>query len=858
VRIEPLEGRLLLHAGHEHPVASSSSSSLSALVDSPVVVAPTSAPIQAQAAAPGQPLLPDMVPLADEERGYVYGWEYDVAEMPGHVLLRLTTAVGNRGDGPMDLHGGAVNPDGTQQVYQQIQLQGGGSTSRLAGSFSYHPQHEHIHFDGFAAYRLRQVGPNNTVGAVAAEGDKISFCLLDIYQFDPDLPGSPIMGTHITCGQDQGISVGWADEYTKDLPDQWIDVTGVPDGRYWLEVVADPDNRLLESDETNNSILVPIDLLKPTPDPTVTSHVPVGQYPAPAGAVEFSFDQPMRQSSFGIADDVVSFSGPTGADLRSQLTGFTWLDDHTLRVSFKTQPALGLYSMTIGPNILAADNGAPMDQDRDKDPGEVLDDRYTATFNVDNRLGPDAFGYDARAVPLEDIDLSIGGPGVSVVVDNADEGANPLKLGRNTFNFYGVTYTGDAAVYASTNGLITFGAATTAFTNGQLDGYPPNPSVAVLWDDLRTDQNASDVVLSKLVDDNGDGAADRLVVEWSDVRRHSDPGPAPAVNQTFQAILTLNTGATPGAIVLNYRDIDTGSIYSNGSSATVGVKAGGTDQGGNRLLVSYNAGNNPLVATGRALRIAPAPPSVAGRHLFYNRSAFDGGSAAAGVLDDGAIAADKQAYRPAAAAGAGPRFANLSSYSRGINGVMVDVAGLFGRALALSDFEFRTGTGPDPAAWPLAPAPSMAVRRGAGAGGSDRFTFVWPDNAVRNTWLRVTVKSNGTTALAAPDVFYFGHLAGESGNRWPASGPAVNAVDQARTRAAIAASRGAVPITNPFDYNRDGRVNALDLAVSRAGERDALPQLSPAAALPATGGATELVRATPGRRSGLPFEQGPT
>jgi len=444
---------------------------------------------------------------------------------------------------------------------------------------------------------------------------------------------------------------------------------------------------------------------------------------------------------------------------------------------------------------------------------------------------------------------------VSVVVDNVDEGANPLKLGSNTFNFYGVTYTGDAAVYATANGLITFGAATTNFTNEDLSDYPANPSIAVLWDDLRTDQNAFDAVLSKLLDDNNDGVADRLIVEWSDVRRYNDPGPVPAVNQTFQAILTLNTGATPGAIVFNYRDIDTGSINSNGSSATVGIKAGGTNPGGNRLLLSYNATNDPLVATGRALRIAPAPPSVSGRYLFYNGSAFDGGYAAANALDDAAIAPDKQAYRPAAAGGA-PRFANLSSYSRGINGVMVDVAGLFGRALALSDFEFRTGTGPNPAAWAVAPAPSMAVRRGAGAGGSDRFTFVWPDNAVRNTWLRVTVKSNGNTGLTAADVFYFGHLAGESGDRWPTLGPVVNAVDQARTRAALAVRRGSTPITNVFDYNRDARVNALDLAVTRAGERDALPQLgAAAAALPVAAPATALVRATPGRRTGLLFNE---
>jgi hypothetical protein len=151
----------------------------------------------------------------------------------------------------------------------------------------------------------------------------------------------------------------------------------------------------------------------------------------------------------------------------------------------------------------------------------------------------------------------------------------------------------------------------------------------------------------------------------------------------------------------------------------------------------------------------------------------------------------------------------------------------------------------------------MSARRGAGAGGSDRFTFAWPDNAIRNTWLRVTVKSNGTTGLAAADVFYFGHLAGESGDRWPALGPVVNAVDQARTRAAIALNGGAVPITNPFDYNRDGRVNALDLTVTRAATRDELPWLTgPSAGTSSDGSVlSPATRAAPRRRTGLLLDE---
>ena len=50
----------------------------------------------------------------------------------------------------------------------------------------------------------------------------------------------------------QGITPDWADVYDWYLPDQFIEVSGVPDGYYILETIADPDNTLLEADETNN------------------------------------------------------------------------------------------------------------------------------------------------------------------------------------------------------------------------------------------------------------------------------------------------------------------------------------------------------------------------------------------------------------------------------------------------------------------------------------------------------------------------------------------------------------------------------------------------------------------------------
>ena len=99
---------------------------------------------------------------------------------------------------------------------------------------------------------------------------------------------------------------------------------------------------------------------------------------------------------------------------------------------------------------------------------------------------------------------------------------------------------------------------------------------------------------------------------------------------------------------------------------------------------------------------------VRGRWLFYNDSSFDGNDPAANAADDLAIAPDKGALLPGAGTAT---LANYTSYSRGINGVMVDVAGLAGATLDATDFVFRYGTGDDPSGWTAAASPaSITVR----------------------------------------------------------------------------------------------------------------------------------------------------
>ena len=213
------------------------------------------------------------------------------------------------------------------------------------------------------------------------------------------------------------------------------------------------------------------------------------------------------------------------------------------------------------------------------------------------------------------------------------------------------------------------------------------------------------------------------------------------------------------------------------------------------------------------------PTAVVRRSVFYNASNIDE-TAALTPADDRAIDAAKTALLPGQTA----TLSNITSYTRGINGIMIDVARLpAGTTLSLSDFVFKAGTSPDPSTWADAPAPTaLSVRRGGALAGPDRVALTWPEAALRNTWLQVTLRATPATGLSAPDVFYFGNLVGAA---TPSAGArqTVGALDYLAVRRA-AAVRGRV-VSSAYDHNRDGVVNALDVAAVRLNLGRSLPLL---------------------------------
>lgn len=239
-------------------------------------------------------------------------------------------------------------------------------------------------------------------------------------------------------------------------------------------------------------------------------------------------------------------------------------------------------------------------------------------------------------------------------------------------------------------------------------------------------------------------------------------------------------------------------------------------QTGQYLAVSqYDFGSVVRAAINLEMGVA----TVQGHHIFYNNSAWDGNDPSANAADDAAVAPDKAALLPGSMAA----FANYTSYSRGINGLMIDVANLHGEPTA-ADFIFKVGNNNEPATWSrLAVSPNLTVRYGAGLNGSDRITLIWPDNAIQKQWLEVTVLATDQTGLASPDVFYFGNAIGEAGNS--PTDAKVDLMDRQLPRINPRTGLNPAPIDFPYDYDRDKKVDLMDRQLPRAHPTTALNAL---------------------------------
>eukprot|EP00117_Sycon_ciliatum_P038623 scpid28565/ scgid28669/ Lysyl oxidase homolog 2A; Lysyl oxidase-like protein 2A len=110
----------------------------------------------------------------------------------------------------------------------------------------WHACHRHYHsFDDYATYDLV-----DSAGVKRGFGHKASFCLTDS-ACDPGVQPK------YECGlNNQGISINCSDAYGANLDCQWVDMTGLSPGVYWLTVHINPARIAPEERYDNNDATV--------------------------------------------------------------------------------------------------------------------------------------------------------------------------------------------------------------------------------------------------------------------------------------------------------------------------------------------------------------------------------------------------------------------------------------------------------------------------------------------------------------------------------------------------------------------------------------------------------------------------
>jgi len=220
-----------------------------------VLVAPLASTIENTPAAAATDRLPDL--------GMARLANLKIERSNGRNLLRFDATIVNVGAGSFEAIGSnrnsSNNPITMDTVTQRIYDDAGGyrTVPTAATMFYAGDGHTHWHVKNLESYELDR----SDNGAKVGTGAKSGFCFFDNVRYKLTLPGAPQSAAYTGCANGQpaatqvkmGLSVGWGDLYSANLPDQYIDVTGLTAGRYRLKATADPSNWFTESNDNNNT-----------------------------------------------------------------------------------------------------------------------------------------------------------------------------------------------------------------------------------------------------------------------------------------------------------------------------------------------------------------------------------------------------------------------------------------------------------------------------------------------------------------------------------------------------------------------------------------------------------------------------
>jgi len=232
------------------------------------------------ARAVAAPLRPDLRSLPAFSISLLKGSDLDEGidpKLKNHEFLTFAATTWNAGPAPLVVEGFRRPGKDVMDAYEYFYAKGKQVSYTKVGTMEYDRKrgHEHWHFKDFAQYNLL-----DSRQRAKLRSGKEAWCLAPTDSVDLLQPGAVwnpgATGLGSACGSEEARTIrevmpsGWGDTYGQYLPGQSFDVTGLPNGTYYIEVLANPDKRLIEVSTTNNRSLRKVVISGPAGNRKVT------------------------------------------------------------------------------------------------------------------------------------------------------------------------------------------------------------------------------------------------------------------------------------------------------------------------------------------------------------------------------------------------------------------------------------------------------------------------------------------------------------------------------------------------------------------------------------------------------------
>jgi Lysyl oxidase len=175
-------------------------------------------------------------------------------------VLSFGATVWSGGRSRLDVEGFRSDGSPVMTAYQYFWKNGRIIGRARAGTMGFDgkPGHTHWHFEQFAQYRLlnqskTSIVRSRKVGFCIAPTDPVSL-LLPHAMWQPRFTGffNGACGSQSALSVQEMMPIGWGDTYQQFLPGQAFNITKLPNGTYYIEIIANPHKVLHETNYRNN------------------------------------------------------------------------------------------------------------------------------------------------------------------------------------------------------------------------------------------------------------------------------------------------------------------------------------------------------------------------------------------------------------------------------------------------------------------------------------------------------------------------------------------------------------------------------------------------------------------------------